>query len=613
MASVLKRVTLPVLSVLVLTMGSAIQAQPGSAEVGPASPPAVTTVLPREISGVLLIDTRPNAWGELNRFLDLPPGFSGPGFLPYIPAEVNFARDIQPWLGDWTAIALMPGTPTMGRNALQENGVMVAPIEDPTPIPNFVAQLREIQGEPRERQFQGVTLLEWPGQNIATTEGESLESHSHWPIASSAISLFKQRQVPKLLPILAQTRPILPDATPTPPEVPSPSRVPVPEREGRPGLAIAIVPGYVAAAQHSAPLERWIASQDRGSSLATDPQFQQTLAHPERGRSLVMGYGLVPQLAQLLTAAAPNLNLGGGELGTAYNAMDVMVWMEPQGIRVQSRGFYNNPVPSTRVPPTRTPRAARLPASTYLTCSGSQDWWGAIAAILGPNFLTLSGLEQLSEFTQSTLNLNLRRDILPWMDGDITAFVFPTNQGFFPTMDENMKLGIGAMIETSDRQSVEDLLTQLDESITRQFSGVITLSRHQITENSVTSWDVINANGRTESLFAQGWISENTWLMTTGLGPFQELYPQPFQSLANAFTFQAALEPLPQPNLGYCYLNMGSFLAWINTFVAPEINASPEGQIVLNSLGKIRSLSGTGRVQNTYVQWDLLMFLSPRS
>ncbi len=163
----LKRVTLPVLSVLVLTTGSVLQAQPVPEGVAATSPMPVTTVLPGEISGVLLIDTRANAWSGLNRFVDLPPGFSGPGFLPYIPAEVNFARDIQPWLGDWTAIALMPGAEGTGKASLQENAVMVAPIEDPNRIPNFVAQLSAIQGQPRERQFQGVTLLEWPGQNMA--------------------------------------------------------------------------------------------------------------------------------------------------------------------------------------------------------------------------------------------------------------------------------------------------------------------------------------------------------------------------------------------------------------------------------------------------------------
>ncbi|MCT7957604.1 DUF3352 domain-containing protein [Laspinema palackyanum] len=621
----LKRVTLPVLSVLVLTTGSQLQAQPVPAGVAPTSPPAVTTVLPGDISGVLLIDTRANAWNGLNRFIDLPPGFSGPGFLPYIPAEVNFARDIQPWLGDWAAIAVMPGAGGTVRASLQENAVMVAPIEDPNRIPNFVAQLSAIQGQPRERQFQGVTLLEWPGP-MAREQRKAPGSLKSGPIALNPLLAFKQSKWLKGLPGLAQTRPILPDATPTVPAqpVPRPPGVPAPEVPGTAGLAIAIVPGYVAAAQSSAPLERWIATKDKSNSLATDPQFQRTLGHPESGRSLVMGYGNFPQLAQLSSVspllnrlvplpASGDINRAGGEVTTPYSAIDLMVWIEPQGIRAQSRGFGKTPETEPRVSPTPNPMAARLPASTYFTCGGSLNLWQAIGPILGQTFLTLPGLEQIPEFTQSTLGLDVTEDILPWMDGEITTFVFPTNRGFFPTVDETMKLGMGSMIETSDRQSAERLLTQLDERIANQLSGAITITRHQINENSVTSWEVINPNGRTESVLAHGWISENTLMMTTGLGPFQELYPQPAQSLANAFNFQAALEPLPQANLGSCYLNMGSFLAWVNTFVPPEINASPEGQIVLNSLGKIRSISGTGISQNTHVQWDLFMLLSPRS
>ncbi len=622
----LKRVTLPVLSVLVLTTGSVLQAQPVPEGVAATSPPPVTTVLPGEISGVLLIDTRADAWNDLNRFIDLPPGFSGPGFLPYIPAEVNFARDIQPWLGDWTAIALMPGAEETGRASLQENAVMVAPIQDPNRIPNFVAQLSAIQGQPRERQFQGVTLLEWPGQNMAREQQKSPGSGQSWPVALNPLSAFKQSKWLKGLPVLAQTRPILPDDPPRTPAqpVPRPPGVPTPETQITRGLAIAIVPGYVAAAQSSAPLERWIASKDRSNSLARDPQFQRTLAHPELGRSLVIGYGNFPQLAQLSSAspllnrlvplpASREMNPAGGELATPYSAIDLMVWMEPQGIRAQSRGFYKTPPPQPRVSPTPNPMAARLPASTYFTCGGSLNLWQAIGPILGQNLLTLPGLEQIPEFTQSTLGLDVTQDILPWMDGEITAFVFPTNRGFFPTVDATMTLGMGSIIETSDRPSAERLLTQLDERIANQLSGAITITRHQINENSVTSWEVIHPNGRTESVLAHGWISENTLMMTTGLGPFQELYPQPSQSLANAFNFQSALEPLPLANLGSCYLNMGAVLAWVNTFVPQEINASPEGQIVLNSLGKIRSLSGTGVSQNTHVQWDLFMLLSPRS
>lgn len=622
----LKRVTLPVLSVLVLTTGSVLQAQPVPEGGAATSPVPVTTVLPGEISGVLLIDTRADAWNGLNRFIDLPPGFSGPGFLPYIPAEVNFARDIQPWLGDWTAIALMPDREGTGKASLQENAVMVAPIEDPNRIPNFVAQLSAIQGQPRERQFQGVTLLEWPGQNMARELRKSPGSGQSGPVALNPLSAFKPSKWSKGLPILAQTRPILPDAPPRTPAQPAPRplELPAPEVQETAGLTIAIVPGYVAAAQSSAPLERWIATKDTSNSLARDPQFQRTLGHPESGRSLVMGYGNFAQLAQLSRAfpflnrllplpASGDMNPAGGELTSPYSAIDLMVWMEPQGIRAQSRGFYKTPLPQTQTAPNPNRMAARLPASTYFTCGGSLNLWQAIRPILGQNLLTLPGLDQIPEFTQSTLGLDVAQDILPWMDGEITAFVFPTNQGFFPTVDEAMKLGMGSMIETSDRPSAERLLTQLDERIASHLSGVITITRHQINENSVTSWEVINPNGRTESVLAHGWISENTLMMTTGLGPFQELYPQPYQSLTNAFNFQAALEPLPEANFGSCYLNMGSFLAWVNTFVPPEINASPEGQIVLNSLGKIRSLSGTGLSQNTHVQWDLLMLLSPRS
>ena len=72
--------------------------------VTPASkpaPPAVTKVLPSSMAGVVLFNTTKDNWGKFNRFNPFPFDVSGPTFLPFLPAGIDYQTNVQPWIGDW--------------------------------------------------------------------------------------------------------------------------------------------------------------------------------------------------------------------------------------------------------------------------------------------------------------------------------------------------------------------------------------------------------------------------------------------------------------------------------------------------------------------------------
>jgi hypothetical protein len=102
-------------------------------------------------------------------------------------------------------------------------------------------------------------------------------------------------------------------------------------------------------------------------------------------------------------------------------------------------------------------------------------------------------------------------------------------------------------------------------------------------------------------------------IVTTGLPPLKELHPKPYLSLDRSFTFTTATNPLPTPNNGYLYINVGSLLSLVNNFLDPgAINNDPMLALGTSILGNIRSLTLSNSSTTISTQSDFFIVLSPR-
>lgn len=605
----LKGVTLPLLSVLLLEANCALAQVASPNPTAPPLTPAISAAMPSNVAGLLLINTQMEAWQSAGRFFPVPPDFQPPGFLPFMPSEVDFSSYIRPWLGDWMGVAMMPET---------AKPLMVAPVTSEEKLAAFVAEVEKARGKPPQmREYNGARIWLWP---------EEILNPDTQPPALPSLPQFQQLKfLPKGLGLLAQQESLPPD-WPPPPDVPPNVELPP---VVKPGLAIASMPGFLAASTSAAPIEEWLDSAN-GKKLAAEPLFQRTVNHPEFAKSLLVGYGNIPQLAQSLVKVEaltnpsvplplpnPQAILNGlAALAQQADSAEFFVWFPEDGLRVQSRINYSSPRPESSLNFSPNTILGQIPAATYLSFNGfnlSRDWQLFRANASGQSLLQ-GFLLPLERFARDSLQLDLDQDIIPWMDGEYALFLFPTAQGLFPAFEPRLQLGLGLVLETSDRPAAERFFARLDEYVTSASNGAINLNRMEIAGQQVTSWEGINPQlGEVQSLFAHGWANEKLLVITTGMGPMTELSPQPPVNLARAYNFQTATAALPSPNSGYFYLNMGSFLSLIYNFLPPGIGNDPQSQSFKQVLGAIRSISATNSSSTTQEQVDFFLVLSPRT
>ncbi|MBK4728781.1 DUF3352 domain-containing protein [Oxynema sp. CENA135] len=645
---VVNRTSLSILSAIALLPGVAV-AQTPTVETPSPAVPKVAEVLPAQIGGLVLLNGDARVWDGLKRFVGLPPSFVGPGFLPYLPASVDFAATIQPALGDWVAIALMPPSTPESVATFEESPLMLAPLTETIAVEEIVDRIASTrESAVRRREYQGVTLFEWPEEELAIDEPTPSEAPGELeltPAPFKSSGAVKSPILKRLLPFggakglqwpIAQAEP---EPAPFPeenfPEADFPEEdFPEPPPPIVPPLAIAVSDGYLVAAPGAAPIERWLDSRQTGQpKLADDARFQRTIARPEFGRSLFVGYTDTDFLRRFNLAEVPELppvplplplpmpgsqgfNNALDRTADTYEAIDFAFWIDNNGLRARSTTAYRTPQPENASPPSLAALPSRLPASTYLalTSRGFDSLWNAIVPqpSTDPEAMPNWGT-QFRAAVRQALNLDLDEDIIRWMDGEYGVFFFPSKRGLFPAVDPRLQFGIGLMVETSDRPAAESFFSTLESYIRDVSQDAVAIHTRQIDTDGVTHWQVTNEEtGEVQSAFSYGWLDDNLLLVTTGIGPMEELNPKPYLSLEDSYTFQTATQPFPQPNDGYFYLNVGSTLAFVNNLFPQNQEGINPAFFITQILGNIRSLSLSTSGSESAKQTDFFLVISPR-
>lgn len=611
-----------------------------------SSPPTVTNILPASTSGVVLINTTASAWAELQRFNPFPEvGLPLPLF-PIGSGGLNLEEDIQSWLGDRLAIAIMPAAPQ--DKSLSANALLIAPIKDSSRFNAFLDKMKTAWGNPQiERDYKGITLLRWTASSASEpsetpvspddTNGTPDQPVTPEPEVAPSPS---SQQRPTLLRvsmlpgqgegmISAQTgnelEPDLEEQIPT--LSPLPSTLPLPEVLSR-GVTIALLPDAVAIAAHDRALEKLIDARAlEEPTLAQDRLFQRTVNHPQFGRSLVVGYGnlagivrhlptLISRVSGMALPAPPIPLLEESQIALMtrpYNSVDTYLWVQPEGIRGQTNFYYTTPQPdrATLAVTDANQILTRLPAITYLSANSrnfKRQWQTFIeTAFASPTSQPFLNAIR-SEF-QKRSGVDLEQEVIGWMDGEYAFFMFPTTEGFFNAIDPRFNLGVGLMLQTSDRPAAEAFLKKLDQAVRTGARGELAIVPRRVAGIPVVSWEGKDRN-RSVSILSHGWISNDTLVLTTGADTMKVLAPKPYLPLHLNPTFQTAIASFPLSNEGYFYVNMGASLSLIYGLIQPYVpSTSPFVQEFQRVLGTVRSVStsnsATAEAQRVDTLWVL--------
>ncbi|MBW4690602.1 MAG: DUF3352 domain-containing protein [Lyngbya sp. HA4199-MV5] len=603
------------------------------------APPAVTTVLPANTPGVVLVNVTPAAWAEVDRFNPLPESLRVPFQVPFLPSVIDFTQDIQPWLGDQVAIALVPTAGSIASSVLQtfdSSAVLLVPITKPDRFDDFLRKLKATRSKPDiEREYKGVTLLQWsaPAEQTppvvepdATTQRRvpALSPSAQRPLPWNAISRFLEE------PVVGAVKPkVFPPPPPVPGEPPAPAPEPSPAKPQQPkGLAIALLPGNLAVAAQVETLEDLIDARSEREPLSQSPLFQRTLQHPQAGRSLVTSYGEVSAIAKFLWALTKN-SPSTAEFGlppmsesqlTAltklYSTVDSRIWLAPEGIHSQVNFYYTTPQPqmATRVVPDANQILSRLPSATYLSASSrnfKQQWKNSLDSAQD-DLASQIAITSLRNGFRTATGLDPEKDIIPWMDGEYAFFFFPTRGGFLNYIYPKLNLGVGLIVQTSDRPAAEAALKKLDQFIKKEAKGEVAIVPKQLKGQPIVSWETKD-KGKMISFLSHGWVDAKTLVITTGAQPMADLTPKPYLPLHLNYTFQTATTSFPIPNDGYFYVNMGATLSFFYNLILPSLSTTESVfvQEFQRIAGSVRSVSYSNSATAEAQRVDSLWVLAP--
>lgn len=625
---VLHRLAIPVLAALTIAPLSAL------AKPAPLEPPAAARLLPVDTAGVFFVNTKLATWETLGRFGLFPADVTLPE-QTLVPG-LSFATDIQPWIGDKVAIALLPsekGSPATG-------AVLVAPVKEAKLIPQFLDRLKAAKGPaPITREYKGITILEWPAPKPDKPEEPEApgEAKPQTRSRTGLVALARQSRLHLQAPP-APTPEASPNAAPeAKPETAPESEASADEPDNpffSSGLAVAVLPGYLLAASTAQPIEAVIDTRGK-KSLLEERRFQRMMQNPQFAQSLMVAYGNMPRLldwAESISDRAPTppptrlpipLPLAKPQpeaftlLRQVYDSAEIYAWAQPEGLRIQSQIYIKGALSDQAVARLTSPNQIvnRLPGVTHIAANSAN-----LAAIVQPLIQALDlspetrkPLEAFRRFSRNLVGVD-DRDILPWMDGEYAFFLFPSREGPLAAWRGSPELGLGIAVQTGNRAAAEAALRKLDQFVGKQTRGGVAIVRRQVKGRPVMSWEV-RQGSQSLSILAHSWVAPDTVLILSGVDQVASLSPQPRLSLAQSGNFRDAIAPLPQPNQGYFYVNMGSVLSVIYNsvlpaFLGPAGNDLPMVTEIKDRLATIRSFSSAGSFGPDKAQSDSFLALA---
>ena len=573
--------------------------------------PAVSRLLPENTAGLFLLNPDPKLWQSLAQFKSFPRDMTTPGSLFSGAFQgLTYHGDIAPWLGGSMGIAMI-----VNADRSHTYYATIAPVQDATQMPKFLDRAKRGRGTtlPVMRTYNGVSILYWEPKQFTYRAGEIPIDPMDADTSAEAAVVDKAGAAA----IKAGTKP---------------------KTREYGGYAIAYLPsGYVVASEKLRAVEYLIDAQTGTSKLADVPAFRRMLQDDRYPKSLVSAYGnyaliLQSDVMKASTPASPlPLFLDSPEYKAGFklvesiqDRVDGFVWIQPEGLQVQASLHLKQPLPLEMTGAFRSPNALvqRMPAVTY-SMSDRSDlasfWKVAIKAIeVIPKFK--KDLNSFRSYSQKSFGLD-DRDIFPWMDQEYAGFMFPTRSSIFSKFEPKLELGLGGIIQTSQRPAATTALKKIEAALIKLSGGQMKVQSRSVNGQSLTSWEMPGFKGKndksTVSVAAYQWASPDTLMLFSGAESSANLLPKPWRSLDQSANFKAAIAPLPTDNLGYSYVNPPAILALANRFgfaswfKTPATPSDPELD-ASNIVNSVFSVAGTTAIQGTQISSDGFAKLATR-
>lgn len=607
----------------------------------PVEPPAVSRLLPNNTAFALFMNPDEKLWQSLTQFQSFPRDMTTPGWLFSGAFQgINYHGDIQPWLGGLSA-GVMLVEPETGESRY----ATVLPVKDAAQMPKFLDRLKRHRSNklPVTRSHNGVSILYWEPERFPAFDPPSEENVEQLEAVKSKTEKSQPSDSqPSDRPVAdpAETLPKIPESAVSG-DITAPSRKKMIEFGG---FAAAYLPsGFVVVSEKLETVQYLIDRQPINhqplpDALVHSPAFQRTLQDSRYPKSLLTGFGdysllLKSSLADVRNLAnpffsidpnSPELKLGFNLIDQYQDRVDAFLWMQPEGLEAQASIHLKKSLPTSLTTMFTSPNrlATQMPAVTYGMSDGNNlaSFWNLLMLGLNANPKTKKLVADFRSASQKNVGID-DRDIFPWMDREYAIYGFPTRGGLFPKFDSKLELGLGMLVQTSDRPKAEVALKKIESALGKVSNGLFKVTQRTVKDQKLTSWEFPHWDSKVKSpvsTLAYQWSTPDTLTIFSGAEASLNLLPKPWQTLDQSPNFKAAIAPLPTENMGYSYLNPPAILSLANRFgfsswfKTPDAPEDPEMDLskIINS---VFSVAGTGTIQERVITSDGFTKLATRA
>ena len=526
---------------------------------GVSSTAGTMTVVPKQALMSVSISTDGAALSKLEQFLSPETKKLYDQALTQFQSElssedVNYEKDVKPWIGKSVSIALLPQTKTASFSPTRLSSVpRYVPMSDTGSI-----QFVQAPAAPPAQTVPNYVMV------LEVKDKAGAEKFFNEKVKAKAKGKEKQSDY---------------------------KGVKITEYgEGSEATASAMVGDYLIIAGQPESTQKAIDTFQGGESLASasaadDLKLQNPVAQvyfPNFGENIVelaalnpdSSEEIPPELLQELKKVK-SVNMGFG--------------IDDAGIRFKAAGKFD---PSAIAALKNSPNKilSQVPAQAFSLITGSNikaSWEQFVKSAENTPEAKQAIESARAQAKSSPLAVDLDKDVFGWMDGEFAIASISTKpEGI---LAQTQGLAPLLMLQTSNRAAGESLLKKLDGFISQNGGQV---AQKDVGGVSVTEWTAPGAG----AVISHGWGQQDTLFITAS--PVVSLFiPKPASAIDGDANFKSVVSTLPTSNVGYFYVDVDKTWNVIQTFLPPSEKESipAEAKAVIQS---IRGLAITGAYPN---------------
>ena len=344
----------------------------------------------------------------------------------------------------------------------------------------------------------------------------------------------------------------------------------------------------------------------QGGRSFEDKIKEQEMVPKKLGKQTTLIQIYMPDYATLMKTSlrsSPKTRLAARTVDKINDVEAIMM-----GVAVNDRGIHFQTLAKLKEEENR-PKTRRIPGDILSSLPDStialvnfeslDRAWSSLLDRAAKDRILKFNLNKYKKSFETSMSLDLDRDVFSWMDGEFALALIPADRGFLA----DYGLAGMAMWTTSDRPRAEETLKKL-EAKTESFND-ISVRKRNVNGTEITEW--INFQGK--DILSYGWVDDSSLLLTFGTPPDQNLDIQANKSISKDKTFTTVTNYLPKTNQGYLYINnLDTIIAVLDRlFEDTSYSVIPEARAALTSVEAIAVT--TSEPKPFFSQLDIMVSL----